>query len=42
MRENLTSKNDKLACDYANKIISESQKTDKWYEYFDNRYSVTK
>ena len=33
--ENLTSKNDKFACTYADKIISESEETNKWYQYFD-------
>lgn len=40
MKENiiseLTSKNDKYACALADKIISESRETDKWYEYFDD------
>ena len=31
---NLTAKNDKFACAFADKIISESQETDTWYEYF--------
>ena len=31
----LTSKNDKAACAAADRIISESLETDKWYEYFD-------
>ena len=31
----LTTKNDKYACAIADKIISESQDTDEWYEYFD-------
>ena len=31
----LTAKDDKYACDIADKIISESQDTDEWYEYFD-------
>ena len=31
---NLTSKNDKFACAFADKIISESLETDTWYEYF--------
>ena len=39
MKENmiakLTSKDDKYACAFADKIISESQETDEWYEYFD-------
>lgn len=33
--KNLTSKNDKFACAYADKIISESKETDEWYKYFD-------
>lgn len=37
MKENivqkLTAKDDKFACAYADKIISESQDTDEWYEY---------
>ena len=32
----LTSKDDKYACAIADKIISESQDTDEWYEYFDD------
>lgn len=39
MKENitamLTAKDDKAACAFADKIISESKDTDKWYEYFD-------
>ena len=31
----LTAKDDKYACAIADKIISESQDTDEWYEYFD-------
>ena len=31
----LTAKDDKYACALADKIISESQETDEWYEYFD-------
>ena len=31
----LTSKDDKYSCAIADKIISESQDTDEWYEYFD-------
>ena len=31
----LTRKDDKYACAFADKIISESQETDAWYEYFD-------
>ena len=30
-----TAKDDKYACAIADKIISESQDTDEWYEYFD-------
>lgn len=30
----LTVKDDKYACAFADKIISESQETDEWYEYF--------
>nr|MDD6334963.1 SufBD protein [bacterium] len=40
MKENimatLTAKDDKVACAFADKIIAESQKTDKWYEYLDD------
>lgn len=36
----LTSKDDKYACAFADKIISESQETDEWYEYFDEFASV--
>jgi hypothetical protein len=32
----LTSKDDKYACAIADKITSESQETDEWYEYFDD------
>ena len=32
---NLTSKNDKFACAFADKIISESRETDEWYGFFD-------
>jgi len=31
----LTSKEDRYACAIADQIISESQDTDEWYEYFD-------
>ena len=31
----LTATDDKYACAIADKIISESQDTDEWYEYFD-------
>lgn len=32
----LTAKDDKYSCAIADKIISESKETDKWYEYFDD------
>ena len=38
--EKLTSKDDKYACAFANKIISESQETDIWYKYFDDFASL--
>ncbi len=36
----LTMKDDKYACALADKIISESQETDEWYEYFDDFASL--
>ena len=36
----LTAKDDKYACAFADKIISESQETDEWYEYFDDFASL--
>ena len=36
----LTTKDDKCACALADKIISESQETDEWYEYFDDFASL--
>ena len=36
----LTAKDDKYACAIADKIISESQDTDEWYEYFDTFVSL--
>lgn len=36
----LTLKDDKYACAFADKIISESQDTDEWYEYFDTFASL--
>ena len=36
----LTSKDDKYACAVAEKIISESQDTDEWYEYLDTFVSL--
>ena len=38
--EKLTSKDDKYACAFANKIISESQETDVWYKYFEDFASL--
>ena len=32
----LTSKDDQYACALVDKIVSESQGTDEWYEYFDD------
>ena len=44
MKENiiakLTAKDDKYACALADKIVSESQQTDEWYEYFDDFASL--
>ena len=44
MKENiiakLTAKDDKYACAFADKIVSESQETDEWYEYFDDFASL--
>ena len=44
MKENivakLTAKDDKYACALADKIVSESQETDEWYEYFDDFASL--
>ena len=37
---NLTSKDDKYSCAYADKIISESRKAADWYEYFDEFASL--
>ena len=36
----LTAKDDKYACAFADKIISESKETDEWYEYFDDFSSL--
>ena len=38
--EKLTAKDDRYACALADKIISESQDTDEWYEYFDDFASM--
>lgn len=44
MKENLiamlTMKDDTCACALADKILSESQETDEWYEYFDDFASL--
>lgn len=44
MKENvvakLTVKDDKCACAFVDKIISESHETDEWYEYFDEFASL--
>lgn len=44
MKENivakLTAKEDQYACALADRIISESQETDAWYEYFDDFASL--
>lgn len=44
MKENiiagLTAKDDKFACALADRIISESQETDEWYECFDDFASL--
>lgn len=36
----LTAKDDKYACAFADKIISESKETDEWYKYFDDFASL--
>ena len=36
----LTAKDDRYACALADKIISESQETDEWYDYFDDFASL--
>ena len=38
--EKLTAKDDRYACALADKIISESQDTDEWSEYFDDFASL--
>ena len=38
--EKLTAKDDRYACALADKIISERQDTDAWYEYFDDFASL--
>jgi len=44
MKENivakLAAKDDRYACALADKVISESQETDVWYEYFDDFASL--
>jgi hypothetical protein len=40
MKENivqkLTSKDDKYACAFTDRIVAESHDTDEWYEYFED------
>ena len=40
MKENivqkLTSKDDKYACAFTDRIVAESRDTDEWYEYFED------
>ena len=36
----LTAKDDRYACALTDKIISESQETDEWYDYFDDFASL--
>ena len=36
----LTAKDDRYACVFADQIITESQQTDAWYEYFDDFASL--
>ena len=36
----LTAKDDRYACAFADQIITESQQTDAWYEYFDDFVSL--
>lgn len=38
--EKLTSKDEKIACEYAGVIINESKKSDKWYGCFDEVASL--
>lgn len=38
--KNLTPKDDKFACAFADKVILESKETDEWYEYFDDFASL--
>lgn len=35
VKEKLTAKDDKYACAFADRILTESRETDAWYEYFD-------
>ena len=37
---NLTAKDDKFECAFADKVIIESKETDEWYEYFDDFASL--
>ena len=38
--KNLTAKDDKFVCAFADKVILESKETDEWYEYFDDFASL--
>ncbi len=44
MKENivqkLTSKDDKYACAFTDRIVAESHDTDEWYEYFEDVASL--
>ena len=44
MKENivqkLTSKDDKYACAFTDRIVAESHDTDEWYEYFEDVVSL--
>ena len=44
MKENivqkLTSKDDKYACAFTDRIVAESRDTDEWYEYFEDVASL--
>ena len=42
MAAKLTAKDDKYACAYADRIISESRETDEWYGYFEDFASLLK
>ena len=44
MKENivqkLTSKDDKYACAFTDRVVAESRDTDEWYEYFEDVASL--